>query len=98
VSPREEAGETVARDNEARRRYEITIGGRTAVLTYMRRPGTIHLVHTEVPPALRGKGLANVLAKAALDGARTAGVHVIATCPYVQTFLKKHPEYKALTD
>ena len=97
MNPSEEAGGAAVRDNDARRRYEITVGDRTAVLTYVRRPGTIQLVHTEVPPALRGKGLANVLAKAALDAARDAGVHVIATCPYVQAFLKKHPEYKALT-
>ena len=97
MSPSEDAGELAVRDNETRRRYEVAIGDGTAILTYVRRPGTIQLVHTEVPPALRGKGLANVLAKAALEAARDAGVRVIATCPYVQAFLKKHPEYQSLT-
>ncbi len=90
------AGAPAVRDNVERRRYEVTVEGRTALLAYARRPGTIELVHTEVPPELRGHGLAGVLAKAALEAARAAGEHVIATCPYVQAYLRKHPEYKSL--
>ncbi len=83
-------------DNRERNQYEITIDGWTSVLRYVRRPGVINLMHTEVPPELRGRGLANALVKAALDSARDAGVRVIATCPFVTAYLTKHPEYQPL--
>jgi predicted GNAT family acetyltransferase len=89
-------GDAVVRDNEAARRYELVVDGRTAFLVYERWPGTIQLVHTEVPRELRGRGLGDVLAKAALDAASAAGEHVIATCPFVKAYIEKHPEYRPL--
>lgn len=83
-------------DNESKHRYEITLEGHTAHLRYARRPGTIQLIHTEVPPELRGHRLADQLAHAALEAARDAGVKVIPTCPFVQAYLKRHPEYQGL--
>lgn len=91
-------GEPVVRDNEARRRYEITVEGRTALLTYERQPGSIELIHTEVPSELQGRGLASTLARTALEAARTAGERVIVTCPYVEAYVERHPEYQDLLD
>jgi predicted GNAT family acetyltransferase len=56
-------------------------------------PHTLELVHTEVDPKLRGHGVAEALAKAAIEHARTHGLHIVATCPYVQRWLAKHPEH-----
>ena len=86
----------IVTDREDRRRYEITIDGHRAMLTYTRRPGTIELIHTEVSPDLQGRGLASLLAQTALDAARAAGVRVIATCPYVRAWVERHPEYQPL--
>jgi predicted GNAT family acetyltransferase len=80
-------------DNVADRRYEVTVEGHTAHLVYARRPSTTVLVHTEVPPALRGRGVGGVLAKHALEAARAEGVRVIAQCPFVKAYLRRHPEY-----
>lgn len=55
-------------------------------------PGVINLWHTEVDPALRGRGVANALARAAFDYARKNSLRVIPTCPFVQEWLKRHPE------
>lgn len=90
------AGSPAVRDDVARQRYEVEVDGATGFLVYVRRPGVIDLVHTEVPPELRGRGLAGVLARAALEAARAAGERVVASCPYVQAYLKKHPEYQSL--
>jgi predicted GNAT family acetyltransferase len=84
------------RDAPARHRYEIEIDGAVAVLEYQRRPGSIALIHTEVPPALRGRGLADQLARAALDQARAQGLKVVPICPFVKKFLERHPEYQSL--
>ena len=92
------ANDPVVQDNPARRRYEVTIDGQTAILNYARRPGSIELIHTEVPAELRAHGLASALARKALEDARAAGVRVIATCPYVRTFVQRHPEYASLVE
>lgn len=80
-------------DNVERNRYEIAIGDQVAVLDYRRRDGTIILVHTEVPEALRERGLGTHLARHALDEARKAGVDVVVKCPFVTSWLKRHREY-----
>jgi predicted GNAT family acetyltransferase len=76
-------------DNREAHQFELTVDGQTAVLIYERRPHALALVHTEVPPALRGRGLATRLAEAAVNAARTEGLQVIAICPFVRAFLRK---------
>lgn len=73
-------------------RFEIRTEQGTALLTYRHRGADLDLIHTEVPPALEGKGYAAALALAALDYARREGLHVIPTCPYVKAYLERHPE------
>jgi len=53
---------------------------------------TLELIHTEVAPALRGRGVAEALVETAFALARKDGMHIVATCPYVQRWLTKHPE------
>jgi predicted GNAT family acetyltransferase len=76
-------------DNREAHQFELTVDGQTSVLIYERRPHALALVHTEVPPALRGRGLATRLAEAAVNAARTEGLQVIAICPFVRAFLRK---------
>src|SRR5215216_3060336 len=57
------------RDNARAQRFEISLAGQTAFLRYEQDGARLVLIHTEVPPTLRGRGLANVLAKFALDAA-----------------------------
>lgn len=78
-------------DNRARNRFELTVDGQTAVLNYERRPQSIVLVHTEVPPALRGLHIGDALAKAAIDSARQEGLRIVPMCPFVKAYLEKHP-------
>lgn len=80
-------------DDEAQRRYEIVIDGHVAFLDYRRRDESIILVHTEVPLPLRDRGLAQRLARHALDTARQDGLEVIVKCPFITTWLKRHREY-----
>jgi predicted GNAT family acetyltransferase len=56
----------------------------------------LELIHTEVDPALRGRGVAEALAQSAIAYARGRGMHIIPTCPYVQRWLTKHPEHNDL--
>jgi predicted GNAT family acetyltransferase len=78
------------RDNTHASRFEIDVDGEIAYLEYERRPGAVALIHTVVPPALQGRGLANELAKGALDAVRAEGSRVIAICPVVRAYMRKH--------
>ena len=84
------------RDNPALGRFELEINGETAVLYYELAPGMITLVHTEVPPALGGQGVASALAKGALAAIRARGLKIKVICPFIAAFLSRHPEYNDL--
>jgi uncharacterized protein len=79
------------RDNRAESRFELTRDGQTAILVYDRTPKSLVLVHTEVPPALRGHHLGEALVKAGVEAARAEGLSIIATCPFARKYLRKHP-------
>ena len=78
-------------DHRAAHQFELVVEGQTAVLTYQRNADSLVLLHTEVPPSLRGRHIADTLAKAALDAADTEGLSAIPVCPFVKAYLKRHP-------
>jgi predicted GNAT family acetyltransferase len=78
-------------DNSARGRFELTAEGGTAFMVYRREPGTMTLVHTEVPEDLRGRHLGTALVEHALETARGEGRRAIVECPFARAYLRKHP-------
>jgi uncharacterized protein len=84
------------RDNAALNRFELDVEGGMAVAYYRAAPGRITITHTEVPTALRGRGIGSVLVRGALDLARTQGLKIASRCPFVSAYLGKHPEYNDL--
>ena len=97
VEPTPSSDEPEVRNNEAESRFEVSALEGLAELRYKTlRNGTLVLVHTEVPPAMVGRGIAGRLARAALDLARARGVQVVVLCPFVTAFIKRHPQYKDL--
>jgi len=95
VTTPEAAAPAVTRNAEDHR-FEATLEGHTSVLTYRESARRVTLLHTEVPPELRGRRIADTLARAALDDARRRGLQVRPVCPLVQAFMKRHPEYADL--
>jgi hypothetical protein len=81
----------------SRNRFEFEEAGETAYLEFeVDGQGWITLWHTEVPPALRGRGIAGVLAQTAFEYARENGLKVDVICPVALDYVQKHPEYKDL--
>jgi predicted GNAT family acetyltransferase len=85
------------RDNPTELRYEL-VDGDTVIgqIRYRREPGAVALVHTEVEPMYEGQGLAGTLVEGALQDLRERGLGVIPVCPFVRTWLRRHPEYADL--
>jgi uncharacterized protein len=77
-------------------RFEIERDGHIAWLEYNLAGKVLQLIHSEVPQALRGQGVASELAKSALEWAREHHVKVDVICPSVADYLEKHPEYADL--
>ena len=84
-------------DNREASQFETVVDGQTALLAYERTPASLVLVHTEVPPSLRGRHLADALARAALDAAHAEGLQIVAVCPFVKEYMRKHPLREATT-
>jgi uncharacterized protein len=77
-------------------RFELERDGQVAYLEYNLTGKVLQLIHTEVPEALRGKGVASTLAESAFAWAREHEVKVDVICPSVAAYLKRHPEYSEL--
>jgi uncharacterized protein len=80
-----------------RNRFELEDMGETAYLEFdLDSAGWITLLHTEVPEALRGRGIAGELAKTGLEYARDNQLKVDVVCPLVANYIAKHPEFQPL--
>jgi predicted GNAT family acetyltransferase len=77
-------------------RFELERDGHVATLQYTLAGEILGLLETEVPEALRGTGIAGLLAKTALDYAREHHLKVDVVCPFVAGYLRNHPEYADL--
>jgi uncharacterized protein len=83
--------------NNSMSRFEVEENGETAYLEFeLDKTGWITLWHTEVPEALRGRGMAGILAKTALEYARDHQLKVDVVCPMVEHYLSKNPEFQSL--
>jgi predicted GNAT family acetyltransferase len=89
---------TDVQHNAAAHRYEITVAGATAVADYRDEGGRRVFSHTFVPPALRGRGLAEKLVRHALSDARARNLRVVPACSYVAKFIERNPEFKLIVD
>jgi hypothetical protein len=84
--------------NEGASRFELRLQGQLCFARYDVIDGVMWLPHTETPLALRGRGLAAQVVRAALDYARAQGLKVRPACSYVRTYLRRHPEAQDLLE
>jgi uncharacterized protein len=65
---------------------------------YETRDGMVWFTHTEVDPSMQGQGVANVLARVALDDVRASGRTIVPLCPFISAYIRRHPAYVDLVD
>jgi uncharacterized protein len=80
-------------ENVDDQRFELTVDGVTAFAAYQRDGGVIVFTHTEVPPQFQGMGVGAALARGALDAARAEDAEVVPLCPFIASYIRRHPEY-----
>ena len=85
-------------DNTGLHRFELRVEGDTALLIYSKTGSLLRLIHTEVPGALRGKGVGSKLVGGVLQLARRDNLSIVPSCPFVIDYLKRHPEYTSIVD
>jgi len=86
-------------DVPARERFEADLDGELAgVIDYRLGDGVIVFVHTEVDDAFEGQGVGSRLAAAVLDAARDRGLRVVPQCPFIRSYIERHPEYGPLVE
>jgi predicted GNAT family acetyltransferase len=81
-------------DNPVAQQYEARVGAQVVGYTeYRHVRGRIIFIHTEVDPAMEGKGIGSALARGALDDVRARGLRFSVKCPFIGAWLRRHPEY-----
>ncbi len=84
-------------DKPAKHRYEAMLDDQVVgVSVYELVDDRIVFLHTEVDSGLEGLGVGSRLAKGALDDVRRRGLKVVAKCPFIAAWLKRHPDYADL--
>ena len=84
--------------NDALKQFEAELDNSTALLQYRMSGHSIVFLHTEVPEAFEGRGVGSALARAGLDYARQQGLQVVPLCPFVDAYLRRHPDDLDLVD
>lgn len=77
--------------DQASHQFVTTVDGDRAYLAYMDLgKQTLDMYRTFVPDALRGRGIAGVLAQHALEYAEREGYSVIPSCSYVERYIERN--------
>lgn len=90
--------DVVVTNNPEQNRYEAHLDGELAgYAEYELTTAAITFTHTKVEPAFEGKGVGSALAKGALDDVDSAsGRQVRPLCPFIKSWIDKHPDYAQL--
>lgn len=84
-------------DNSERHRFEVAVDGQPAgFASYVTRGDVVEIPHTEVDPAHGGQGIGGQLVRGSLDILRAHGKKVEPSCPFVDAWMRKHPDYEDL--
>lgn len=82
------------RDVPGNHRYEALAGEVVAgFIEYADHDGQRTLQHTEVSDDFAGQGIGGTLVRAALEDLRSRGRKVRPVCPFVASWINRHPEY-----
>ncbi len=83
-------------DNPSEKQFESNIQNELAKIEYIISKDKIYLTHTEVPPALGGKGIGSALMKGVFEIIEKRNLKLVPLCPFVLSYLNRHQEWNKL--
>jgi predicted GNAT family acetyltransferase len=85
---------TPVKNNAYRHRFELDTDGKLSVVDYQNVDDeTLALVHTEVDESLEGQGVGSHLVEGVLQYVEQNNLKIVAVCPFISTYLKRHPDW-----
>ncbi len=84
--------------NEGKKRFEIERNGHFAFIDYKEVGNKMALIHTEAEPELAGTGAAGAVVEKTLHWIDEQKMVLLPYCPFVFSYIKRHPEWKRLVD
>jgi predicted GNAT family acetyltransferase len=89
---------TLADEPDANR-FVITADGAPAgEITYRMHHDRRLIIHTGIDAAFEGRGVGGRAVAALLDGVRTRGETIVPLCPFVRSYIERHPDDDDLVD
>ncbi|GAA1765625.1 GNAT family N-acetyltransferase [Pseudarthrobacter sulfonivorans] len=87
-------------NNPDRERFEVRDTGKVVGKAWYKAydgevPSQRIFYHTTVTEEYEGQGLAGRLAQVALDETVAAGLRIVPVCPFIKSYIARHPEYEA---
>lgn len=87
--------EITLEETDTKGRYSAVVDGHEAEMTYSRAGATTIIIdHTEVPDALRGRGVGVALVRRGVEDARAKGLKIVPLCPFAKAQIARHPEWQ----
>jgi hypothetical protein len=77
-------------------RFELDVDGHVAFANYRNIGGVIAITHTEVPAALRERGVGSRLVLEMLGEIRAQNLKVRPLCSFARFVVAQHPEFADL--
>lgn len=90
--------EITIRNNKEQLRFEASVNGELATLTYRFYKNNLALMHTSVPQTMKGKGIGKKLVLAAIAFAVEEQKKLMLYCSFAAKFVKEHPEFHQHAD
>jgi len=93
------SADVAVRDNPEKHQFEAYVDEKLAGFSaYDLTDGGIMILHTEVDDVYEGQGIGSAMVRQMLDLIRADGeLKVTVLCPFVNAWLRKHPDYQDLT-
>lgn len=83
-------------NNEVIHNFELILDGYRSFIDYKQKGNKVFLIHTEVAPELKGKGVAEAIVEKTFRYLEERQLKMVPLCVYVGIYLKRHPEWNRL--
>ena len=84
------------KDNHASNRYEMVVDNHLSLIEYEIKGNSIYLLHTEVAPALEGRGAGTAIVEKVLADIEKKGLTLVPLCPFVVAYIRRHPDWERI--